>query len=260
MILFTPFRKLIDLVVTSILWIYYIFGFGLIFAPYVAWLYVSKKNDEFQFQELFHTFHGLFFKLILFLVPGTKIKIDPQVLTIRSSIIVCNHQSYLDPLLFVSLFKKHKTIVKSTFFMVPVFGWFLKKTGYVPSSANGKHMALVVRHLGSMREYLESGGNLFIFPEGTRSRDGNLNAFNSGAFSIASQSQVTVRVVYIKNTGQLFKPGTGLFNTCQRNIIVLEHLGVIDPKEPRFAGSAEKMAEEAKRMIQERMNLEMNSN
>ena len=254
MIIFTPIRKLIDFLVTSILWIYYVLGFVLIFTPYVAWLYLTGKTDEFAFQALFHRFYAIFFRLCLVLIPGLDIRVDPKLSSVRSSIIVCNHQSYLDPLLFISTFKRHKTIVNNTYFLVPFFGWFMKKNGYIPSSANGKYMALVVKHLSEMKNYLDSGGNLFVFPEGTRSRDGQLNEFNKGAFSIADQSRAPVVVAYIKNTSRLFKPGTGLFNTCRRNTIELGHLGEISPDDPKFVNAPEKKAEEAKRIIDAYLN------
>jgi 1-acyl-sn-glycerol-3-phosphate acyltransferase len=252
MIVFTPFRKLIDLLVTLILWIYFILGFALIFIPYLAWLFIIGKTDEFAFQALFHRFFAIFFKLNLLLIPGLTIRIDPKLSSVRSSVIVCNHQSYLDPLLFIATFKKHKTIVKNTFFLVPAFGWFMKRNGYVPSSANGKYMALVLRYLGEMKQFLASGGNLFIFPEGTRSRNGRLNQFHKGAFTIADQSQAPVVVAYIKNTGRLFKPGTSLFNTCQRNTIEIGYLGTISPDDSRFVDAPEKKAEETRKIIQNR--------
>ncbi len=51
--------------------------------------------------------------------------------------IVANHLSFLDPILFVSLFEKQKTIVKSDYFRLPVFGWILRTSGYIPSLGGG---------------------------------------------------------------------------------------------------------------------------
>ena len=59
------------------------------------------------------------------ITPGVTLNIRDEVRTIRSSVIVCNHLSYLDPILLISLFEKQKTIVKNTFFNVPVFSWTL---------------------------------------------------------------------------------------------------------------------------------------
>ena len=57
-----------------------------------------------------------------------------------------------------------------------------------------------------MGDYLSSGGNLFIFPEGTRSRDGKIGKFNDGAFKIAKRFEAPIKVLQIKNTNGLFTP------------------------------------------------------
>ena len=132
-----------------------------------------------------HVHLKCFFLWVGFLTPRTKFTIDPDVRGLRSSIIVCNHISYLDPIALVSLFPRQTTIVKNTFFSVPIFGWFLKKAGYVPSSPSEMYGPAMINHLESIKRHLAAGGNLFVFPEGTRSRDGKLAPFNKGVFSIA---------------------------------------------------------------------------
>jgi 1-acyl-sn-glycerol-3-phosphate acyltransferase len=256
----TPLFIIADLAVTFLLWVYFIFGFVLISVPYLGWLSIRKKPDESDYQNLFHLFFRIFFRLVLFFAPRLTLKIDPKLRSIRSAVIVSNHQSYLDPLLLISIFKKHKTIVKNSFFNVPVFGWLMKKSGYVPSSANGKHLALVVRQIGTMKEFLTGGGILFVFPEGTRSRNGNLNLFNKGAFSIAKQCQAAICVIQINGTNRLFKPGSGLFKTCLPITVELKVLGVIEPSDPILTGSADEIAETAKQMIQQEVSLDQKVN
>jgi 1-acyl-sn-glycerol-3-phosphate acyltransferase len=119
--------------------------------------------------------------------------------------------------------------VKSNFFSFPVFGWILKTSGYLPSDASGKFSSLVIERVEGMTAYLASGGNLFIFPEGTRSRDGKVGQFNKGAFRIAARCNAPIRVLQIKNTDKLFKPGKFLFNTCVRNDISVKLVASIAP-------------------------------
>ena len=80
-----------------------------------------------------------------------------------------------------------------------------------------------------MGDYLSSGGNLFIFPEGTRSRDGRLGKFNDGAFKIARRFGASIKVLQIKNTNILFTPGKFLFNTCIQNTIEVRLIGELNP-------------------------------
>ena len=80
-----------------------------------------------------------------------------------------------------------------------------------------------------MDAYLASGGNLFIFPEGTRSRDGRIGRLNKGAFKIARRCRKPIKVLFIRNTNKLFRPGKFLFNTWPANTITVEPLASIEP-------------------------------
>ena len=103
------------------MWVYFILGFLLLFAPRYGWAWLWATDREVAFQRLNQRFFQSFFRVLLRITPGLALRIQGDVSAIRSSIIVSNHLSYLDPLLLVSLFEKQKTIVKKTFFKVPIF-------------------------------------------------------------------------------------------------------------------------------------------
>jgi len=211
------------------LWSYFTLGFLIIFSPFYLVACLFSENRENSFQRLNHHFYKGFFFLIRTFIPGQKWRISGEIGSIRSSVIVCNHQSYLDPLLVISLFKQHKTIVKSTFFKVPIFGWILKQSGYFPSTSEGKLSELMIESFDTMDDFLTSGGNLFIFPEGTRSRDGSISRLNRGAFKIAKLSRTPIKVLFIRNTNKLFTPGKFLFNTMVTNTITVEQIAGLEP-------------------------------
>jgi 1-acyl-sn-glycerol-3-phosphate acyltransferase len=215
--------------VTLLLWGYFTLGFLIIFFPFYLAAYLFSENCENSFQRLNHHFYKGFFFLIRVFIPGQKWRISGEIESIRSSVIVCNHLSYLDPLLLISLLKQHKTIVKSTFFSVPIFGWFMKQSGYIPSTSEGRLSELMIERIDAMDGYLSSGGNLFIFPEGTRSRDGTIGRLNKGAFKIAKLCRTPIKVLYIRNTNKLFTPGKFLFNTLVSNIITVEPIAGLEP-------------------------------
>ena len=215
-------KALSDLIVTLLLWVYFTLGFIVFFSPFYLAAYLFSENCEYSFQHLNHNFCKGFFFLIRVLIPGQKWHIADEIKSIRSSVIVCNHLSYLDPLLMISLYPRHKTIVKSTFFRVPIFGWMLKQSGYIPSTSEGKLSELMLERIDAMDDFLASGGNLFIFPEGTRSRDGAIGRLNKGAFKIARLCRTPIKVLYITNTNKLFTPGRLLFNTMVTNTITIE--------------------------------------
>jgi 1-acyl-sn-glycerol-3-phosphate acyltransferase len=215
--------------VTLLLWSYFTLGFIVFFSPFYLIAYLFSENCEYAYQRLNHNFYKGFFFLIRILIPGQKWRIADKIRSIRSSVIVCNHLSYLDPLLLISLFPRHKTIVKSTFFSVPIFGWMLKQSGYLPSTSEGRLSELMIERIDTMDGYLGSGGNLFIFPEGTRSRNGVISRLNKGAFKIAKLCRSPIQVLYIRNTNKLFTPGKFLFNTMVSNTITVETITGIEP-------------------------------
>ncbi len=240
-----------DVAVTVILWAYYIMGFILFFSPfYLSALFYPDRREE-AFQRLNHRLHRSFFTLLRALAPRVKWRIAEEVKDIRSSVIIANHLSFLDPILFVSLFERQKTIVKRDYFGLPVFGWILRTSGYIPSSAEGLFPADMVDQIKRMREYLVRGGNLFIFPEGHRSRDGRIGPFDLGAFKIARLCRAaSLKVVLIRNTDGLFPPGRFLFNTRDERVIEVELAGSLEPDYDSEAFSLPALMAEARSLLE----------
>ena len=230
-------RRIGDIAVTLTLWAYYIMGYLVIFSPFYLYSFFFSPRREASFQKLNQILHRLFFSLVRVLIPGVKWRISDEVSSIRSSIIIANHLSFLDPILFVSLYEKQKTIVKNDYFHYPVFGWILKTSGYMPSLADGLFTEDMMNQVKNMAGYLATGGNLFIFPEGTRSRDGRIAPFDKGAFSIAKLCRAPIRVVSISGTNKLYPPDSLWFQTGSRQTIEVTLAGSIDAdyKSPTFS-------------------------
>jgi 1-acyl-sn-glycerol-3-phosphate acyltransferase len=159
---------------------------------------------------------------------------------------VCNHLSYLDPILLISLFKKQRTIVKSTFFKVPIFGKALAISGYIPSDAQGDLSSILIDRMDTMKDFLASGGNLFIFPEGTRSRDGRLGEFNKGAFRIARHCKAPIKVIQIKDTNLLYQPDRFLFRTMDKVQIEVNLIGTLEPDYKSDEGSVSSLIKQVR--------------
>jgi 1-acyl-sn-glycerol-3-phosphate acyltransferase len=242
---FDHIKPIADVVITLVIWIYYIFSYLVFFSLCYFAASLFARDREIAFQRINHLYYRSFFFFVRAIVPGLDFRIQPDVLSIRASVIVCNHLSYLDPILLISLFERHKTIVKNAFFKVPIFGSVLKSAGYLPATTSGSFVSLMMERMNGLKDYLSSGGNLFIFPEGTRSRDGRLGRFTYGAFKIAKRCNAPIQVVSIRNTHRLFPPDRFLFNTCINNIIEVRLVGSIAPDDPIAGSSASEMKEEA---------------
>ena len=228
---------LLDVLVTLLCWLYFLGAFFTFYAPFYIMAAFARSKAERYFQLLNRTYYKGFFWLLRCLAPRQQWIVDQDLGSIRSSVIVCNHLSYLDPIWLVSLLNRAKTIVKPIFFSVPVFGWVLKKSGYFPATTSGPHGKLMFDQMETMAGYLKEGGNLFIFPQGTRRRDGSVGELNQGAFKIARFCQAPVYILCLRNTERLFTPGKFFFRTRRPNVIYLRIVDRIDTSAIQFSVS-----------------------
>ncbi len=251
----SPVFKLLRLpfnfIFTFLFWFYTIFGFLFFYLPALIFLSFFIDSREAKFQKMNHYYYNGFFRGLDIFIPGLSIKIGNEVKNIKSSIIISNHRSYLDPILLISIFPRHKTIVKGIFFKVPFISWAMKSGGYIPFTPSKSYNDFLADNLKSIPEFIKSGGNLFIFPEGSRSRDGRIGKLQKGAFSIAARHQIPVEVIYINNTDLLFKPGKFLLNTCIKNTISVEKIGTIKPSNKN--NTANDMREKAVKIYEDRI-------
>ncbi len=220
----------VDFFITLGLWIYFTLGFCLFFSLFYFFSYLFSKSPELSFQKLNQRFLKSFFIILRIITPGLKIHIEEDVYSIRSSVILCNHVSFFDPILLVSLFEKHKTIVKKTFLKVPIFRWLVKTSGYLFPTTDETSASFLLEQVESLENFLLSKGNLFVFPEGTRSRDGKIGRLKKGAFTLAKHCRAPIQILRIKNTNQLFAPGKWLLNTCIPITIEVKRIMTIQPE------------------------------
>ncbi|QXD15654.1 1-acyl-sn-glycerol-3-phosphate acyltransferase [Rhodocaloribacter litoris] len=118
-------------------------------------------------------------------VSGERIE-DPR----RPYVVVCNHQSNVDIPVISRLPWDMKWVAKAELFRVPVVGWMMRLAGDIPVE-RGEQMSRA-RVLVAARRVLENRCSVMFFPEGTRSRDGRVYAFNDGAFRLAIKAGVPV--------------------------------------------------------------------
>ena len=120
-----------------------------------------------------------------------------------SFIIASNHVSNLDPPMVGVVFKKKYTFMaKEELFNVnPIFTWLIKKLGAFPVKRGSKDTAAIDEAI----ESLNNGRAFVIFPEGTRSKDGELGKPKSGVTLIAARAGVPVVPVFVKYGRKRFR-------------------------------------------------------
>ena len=116
----------------------------------------------------------------------------------RAYVIAPNHIANLDPVLIaITIFdwKRLRILAKEELFKNPLIGWFLSCMGAVPIDRGKGDMDTV----NKVTDECKNGTPILIFPEGTRSKTGELLTLKSGAFLIAGNADadmVPCRIIY----------------------------------------------------------------
>ena len=170
--------------------------------------------------------------LISKLIPSTKIEIVGRHKGISGTtyVIIANHQSILDILLINCLRYRFKWISKIENTKVPVLGWYLRMAGYITVDRGNEESKTVM--LEKSYQCLKRGISIMIFPEGTRSSDGEIGFFKRGAFQLAIQAGVPILPVVIDGTTEILPKHGHTFGST-RNV----KIKVLDPVEPSAFGT-----------------------
>ena len=120
-------------------------------------------------------------------------------------IVVCNHNSLMDPPLSSPFIPgPNKTIAKASFIHVPLFGWYYRMGGVM---VDRKNEASRRKSIENMRQVLNNGMHMCIYPEGTRNRtDQPLKSFYDGAFKLAIESGHSILPAVIFHTRTVLPP------------------------------------------------------
>lgn len=116
----------------------------------------------------------------------------------KTYMLVANHLSLLDILVLFRLFKDFKWVSKAEIFRVPVIGWNMRLNRYIPLRRGDRES--VMEMMTSCHDALAQGSSVMMFPEGTRSKTGELRDFKTGAFQLAREARVPVVPIVIRGT------------------------------------------------------------
>jgi 1-acyl-sn-glycerol-3-phosphate acyltransferase len=129
--------------------------------------------------------------------------IDPR----QPYVYMSNHQSVVDVgAIILTLPTSWRFVAKRELTWIPFFGWAIALGGHVVID-RGRH-ARAVASLRRAAERVRNGVSVIIFPEGTRSPDGELQPFKSGGFHLALEAQVPVLPVTVSGSRQLTPKGS----------------------------------------------------
>ena len=142
-------------------------------------------------------------------------------------LLVCNHQSNIDPFAILWAFRKrHITfIMKNQVMKVPVAGTWLYSAGFLPLNRQSNREAVETINLAAKR--IENNKNIIaIFPEGTRSKGPDVAAFHPGSLKIAQKAKCPIVVCCLDNAYKL-----KYSHIFKRTKVLLEVVKVIEPED-----------------------------
>ncbi|MFT3852115.1 MAG: lysophospholipid acyltransferase family protein [Ilumatobacteraceae bacterium] len=141
---------------------------------------------------------------------------DPR----RPYVVVANHESFVDILLISHLPWEMKWLAKDAFFRYPLVGWLMRMAGDVRIVRGQRASADLA--LEQCRDRLDRKVSVMIFPEGTRSRDGGLGQFKTGAFRLAIETGAPILPLAVHGTRGALRSGDWRFGVVDAEVRVLE--------------------------------------
>lgn len=150
---------------------------------------------------------NLWGKSIMTINPQWKIKISgtEHIENNKGYVLVSNHTSLADIICLYCLGKNFKWVAKSSLFKIPFFGWTMSLLDYIPLS-RGKHGSIRDSYRDSI-EWLNKDISVLIFPEGTRSKTGQLAEFKNGAFKLALLTKKPIVPIVISGAEKAITKG-----------------------------------------------------
>ena len=126
-------------------------------------------------------------------------------------VVMSNHSSLLDiPALFLAVPRSMRMVLKEELTKIPVWGQALVASGFVPVTR--KDPARAIAQLELAKERLSGGVCIWIAPEGTRSRTGELGEFKKGGFYLARQLGMPIMPAWITGTNSIIPPDSFIVN------------------------------------------------
>lgn len=185
-----------------------------LFLPIVAAALLGKRGDA--------AFRGTqVFAWAILKLTGIRLNVTGRehIVPGQRYVILSNHASYFDPpALVLALGLQYRWVIKKELRKVPLFGLALETSRnlFIDRSKGSDALSSIKRGVAQ----LPDGTGILLFPEGTRSRDGQLLPFKKGGFVIARDGGLPILPVTIRGSHDRLPKGTAAFSPGLIDVII----------------------------------------
>ena len=162
-------------------------------------------------------------------LPFIELEVDRsrRISSDGSIVLVMNHQSFLDPIVMLSLEPRLSGPARGYMFRVPIVRSVLKLGRFFLSDSG--EPAPLDRMREGVQEALDRRGALLFYPEGSRTRTGEIGDFHHGAFRMAVEYQLPIQPVVTDGLNRILPPGSLILQTLGRQPVQVRYLDPIEP-------------------------------
>jgi 1-acyl-sn-glycerol-3-phosphate acyltransferase len=215
-----------DILRSALLWVGGIIII-LVFFPVssIIWLIVLPFDKD---RRVIHRILIWQSRLSIMLIPVKSFRSEGREKAVKGTtyVLISNHQSILDILYVNTLGYRCKWISKVENKKIPFLGWYLRMADYISVDRGNEESKISM--LEKSLSCLKNGTSIMVFPEGTRSRNGETGFFKRGAFQLAIEAGVPILPIVLDGTGDIL-PKHGLIFGTGHDVKVK----VLDPVLPR---------------------------
>ncbi len=148
-----------------------------------------------------------------------RIEVDPEARRTSAAILMANHESVLDIFVLLAAVPQDvRFLAKRSLFQIPVLGWSMWLGGFIPVDRDRADSAREV--FETLEKKLAEGVSVLIFPEGTRSRDGELLPFKKSGFLLALRTGAPIVPVGISGAHASLGRGAFALRRCPIHVRV----------------------------------------
>lgn len=169
----------------------------------------------------------------------------------QPAVYIANHSSFLDILLTTMLHPKLVLLTNKWVWRSPVFGKIVRMAEYYPVAEGAEDS------IESLRDLVNRGYGIVVFPEGTRSYDDTIQRFHKGAFYVAEQLQLDVIPIVMHGVSYTMQKNDWLLKDGTTTVKLLD---AIQWNDARFGSTYSERAKTISRWFRQQFQQEKEAN